>query len=146
MRVAVAVSTALAAGLLVACGGDDRSDYCEAVDKHQRELTEIAASKDPGAIFDALEHYQELAQEAPRDLRDEWRQVIDRIEALESALDEAGVDPATYDPEETLKGLPREEREAITGAGRNLGDLQTRQAMSSIEQQALDVCQTPLTR
>lgn len=93
-----------------------------------------------------LDAYRDLADQAPRDLRDEWRQVIMRVEALRIALDEAEVDPATYDPETTLEALPGEQRRAIEGAARDLRDEATVQAMAGIEQQALDVCKMPLTQ
>ncbi len=145
--------TALASGLLVAlltgCGGEGvgvDGDYCEAVREHQTELSDIAASTDPGAVFEALDAYRELADKAPPDLGDEWSQVILRVEALQATLDEADVDPSTYDPKTTLKSLPADQRSAISGAARDLGDEATIAAMAGIEQQALDVCKTPLSQ
>lgn len=153
MRTSLAATAALGVLITVTlggCGGDEQtgpeSDYCQAVQEHQEALSEIAASTEPGVVFEALDPYRELADEAPSDLRDEWAQVIKRIEALEAALDEADVDPSTYDPETTLKTLPADERSAITGAARDLGDEATVQAMAGIEQQALDVCRTPLNQ
>jgi len=144
MRRILALSLALA--VLTGCGGDGTSDYCESVEEHQRELSDIAASTEPGAIFDALDAYRDLQTLAPRDLRDEWSQVIRRLEALEGALDEAGVDPAAYDPKRTLATLPPARRTAIQGAARDLGDEATVAAMAGIEQQALDVCRMPLSQ
>ena len=72
--------------------------------------------------------------------------MIGRLEALESALDDAGIDPATYDPKTSLKALPAAQRRAIEGAARDLGDEATVAAMAGIEQQALDVCKTPLSQ
>lgn len=140
----------VAAVALRGCSGAERagpgSDYCEAVQENQAALSDIAASTESGAVFEAVEHYRDLADEAPADLRDEWSQVIKRIEALAATLDEADVDPADYDPETTLKSLPADERRAIAGAARDLGDVTTVQAMAGIEQQALDVCKTPLNQ
>lgn len=137
----------LVAAVLAGCGGgDEGGDYCQEVREHQPELSDIAASTEAGAVFETLVHYRELADRAPRDLRDEWSQVIRRVEALETALDDADVDPATYDPETTLKSLPADQRRVITGAARDLGDETTIQAMAGIEQQALDVCKTPLNQ
>lgn len=142
------LSLTLAGGALAltGCGGDARDAYCETVAEHQAELGEIAASPSPGALFEALDHYRDLAEEAPRDLTDEWRQVIGRIESLASALEQAGVDPSTYDPEVTLDQLAADDRRVVRNAARDLGDEQTREAMRGIEQQALDVCQTPLSQ
>lgn len=145
-----ALLTPVAVVALSGCSGAERSgpgsDYCEAVQENQAALSDVAASTEPGAVFEALERYRDLADEAPADLRDEWRQVIRRIEALEDSLDEADVDPLDYDPATTLNALPADERRAITGAARDLGDEATVQAMAGIEQQALDVCRTPLNQ
>jgi hypothetical protein len=146
MRRTLAPAAALAVAVLTGCGGDGTSDYCESVTEHQRELSDIAASSEPGAIFGALDAYRDLQALAPRDLRDEWSQVIGRLEALESALDEAGVAPAAYDPKSTLTSLPPGQRTAIQGAARDLGDEATVEAMAGIEQQALDVCKMPLSQ
>ena len=147
LRVLAAIS--VAAVLSAGCSDDPTGGYCESVEEHQVELSDIAAAgatSEPGAIFDALEPYRELRDDAPRDLADEWKQVIDRLEVLEAALDEAGVDPSTYDPETTLETLPAEQRRAIEGAARDLGDDATVQAMAGLEQQALDVCRMPLSQ
>ncbi|MCW2834497.1 MAG: hypothetical protein JWN68_2450 [Nocardioides sp.] len=150
MKGALVATAALTAVALTGCRGGDRagpdSDYCQAVQEHQAPLSDIAASTEQGVVFEALAHYRDLADQAPPDLRDEWSQVISRIEALEEALGEADVEPSAYDPERTLKSLPAEERSAITAAARDLGDEATVQAMSGIEQQALDVCKTPLSQ
>ena len=144
MRLALAVGVAVV--LLTGCGGDEMNGYCESVKEHQVELSDIAVSAEPGAIFDALDAYRDLRDDAPRDLRDEWSQVIGRLEALESALDEAGVDPAAYDRRTTLKSLSAAQRTAVRGTARDLGDDATVAAMAGIEQQALDVCKAPLSQ
>lgn len=140
------IALALAAAVSTGCGGDDTSDYCESVKEHQGELSDIAASSERGAIFHALDAYRDLQAHAPRDLRDEWSQVIGRLEALESALDAAGVDPAAYDRESPPTSVSPAQRKAIEGAGRDLGDEATVAAMAGIEQQALDVCKMPLSQ
>lgn len=137
---------AAAGVLLTGCSDDATSGYCESVKDHQVELSDIAASTQPGAIFELLDPYRDLRDEAPRDLGDEWSQVISRIENLASALDEAGIDPAAYDPRTTADSLPAAQRRAIEGAARDLGDDATVAAMAGIEQQALDVCKLPLSQ
>lgn len=119
--------------------------YCATVQEHQRELSDIAASGEPGALFDTLPAYRDLQDAAPTDLRDEWSTVVNRIEALEIALEEAGVEPSDYDPETTPNELADDHRQAVESAARDLGDVGTVEAMAGIEQQALDVCKVPLT-
>ena len=135
----------LAAALLAGCGGSD-DDYCTAVKEHQTDLSEIAASGDTGAIFDALPAYRELQAAAPADLSDEWTQVIGRLTTLQTALEDAGVEPSSYDPKKPPADLTDEQRAAIEGAARDLGEPATVRAMTGIEQQALDVCKTPLSQ
>lgn len=139
------VLAALVAGATVGCSSEQEA-YCEAVAEHQAALSEIAASREPGAVLDALDVYRELRAEAPRDIRDEWSQVVTRLEALQQALDDAGVDPASYDPGRAPDGLPDDDRRAIEAAARDLGRPETVEAMSGVEQQARDVCGTPLSQ
>jgi hypothetical protein len=134
--------------LLVAILGagcaDRQEQYCGAVGDHQEQLGEVLASGGDAALLEALAPFRELAHEAPTDIEDEWSLVIDRIEALGNALAAAGVDPATYDAERPPTGLDDAEKTAITDAARDLGAQETQRALADLEQQALDVCQTPL--
>ena len=138
----------LAAGLSLAtgCSSDPQADYCEAVEEHQVELTEIAASDDAGSLFEALPVYDDLADEAPDDIAGRWDQVIGALRGLEEALDEAGVDPSSYDSEAPPADMDQADREDIEAAAREVGSEQTVTAMGAVEQHALDVCGTPLSR
>lgn len=136
----------LLAGLATGCSSDPRADYCEAVEEHQVALTEIAASTDAGALFDALPVYDDLAEEAPDDIAGEWVQVIEPLRRLAAALDDAGVDPSSYAADAPPADLDPDDREAIEAAARAVGNQQTVAAMASVEQHALDVCGTPLSR
>lgn len=137
---------AVVALLLVPLAGcaDDAEQYCDAVKENQEELTEITASGGPNALLDALDIYRELQSEAPSDIADEWQQVVRSIESLEQALDEAGVDRATYDPADPPADVSQEEQDAIARAADEVGSVETQEAMRGVEQQARDVCKTPL--
>ncbi len=123
---------------------DQQEKYCDAVKDHQQELGEVLGDGSPNALLTALPIFRDLAQEAPDDIRDEWRTVIDALEGLEDALDKAGVDPATYDREHPPEGLDQADQDAIDAAARQLTDEQTVAALSGVDQQAKDVCGTPL--
>lgn len=152
MRRRPVLTAVLVLALVLLAGGTwwawDRShpSYCEAVEEQQSELSEVAARDDPGAAFDALGPYRELRAAAPADIRDEWRVVVSRLEDLHEALEDAGVDPSDYDPERDRARLEEGQRTRIEEAAQALGDPTTGQAMSGLEQQALDVCGTPLHR
>jgi hypothetical protein len=135
----------VAAPLLAGCASD-RERYCDAVQENQTELSEIAAQGGQESLIEALDIYRELQEKAPRDITDEWDQVVRTIEALDEALADAGVDPASYDPGRTPDGLADDDRRAIEAAARDLGRPETVEAMSGVEQQARDVCGTPLSQ
>ena len=128
------------------CSSDPQAEYCEAVEDHQEALTEVAASEDPGALLDALPRYRELARAAPRDVAGDWDQVVTSLAGLQEALGEAGLDPSSYDASEPPADLSAADRAAIESSAAELGSQATVRAMASLEQHALDVCGTPLSR
>jgi hypothetical protein len=135
----------LLAGLLTGCGGDPQDDYCDAVKEHQTELSDIVSTGKPDALINALDIFHDLQDRAPGDITDEWQQLVGRIEALRDALDDAGVDPATYDRENPPEGLTAEQKARIDAAAKELGSGTTLRALQDLGQEARDVCQTPLT-
>ena len=140
MRLAAALL--LVAVIVSGCGGDD---YCGAVEEHQAELTDVTASGSPAALLEALPIFRDLADGAPEDIRDDWDAFLDRLEELDDALRSADVDPAAYDPENLPPELTDEQRRRIEAAGAALADPAVVQAFDSVQQQAKDVCHTPLS-
>ncbi|MCP3423690.1 hypothetical protein [Nocardioides pinisoli] len=142
----LAPAVLLACLAVAGCSGDAHADYCEAVEDHQADLSEVAASDDAGAVFDALDDYEALAEEAPRDIADDWAAVVGPLRTLEEVLAAHDVDPSTYIAEEPPAGLGSDARKDIEAAARAVGSRRTVEAMSAVEQHALDVCGTPLSR
>lgn len=138
-----ALALAVALPLAGACS-DAESDYCQVVEERQEELTEVLADSGPTALIEALPIFEELSAQAPVDIRDEWATVIDALQGLEEALEDAGVDPATYDAENPPAGLGMEERDRIEAAASVVADPKTAAALAGVDQQARDVCKTPL--
>src|SRR5688572_19709555 len=132
----------LAAALLTGCGGED---YCGAVEEHQAELTDVTASGSRAALLEALPIFRDLQGRAPDDIQDEWRTFLDPLAELDDALQAAGVDPAAYDPGNLPADLTDEERERIEAAGMALGDPAVVAAFDGLQQQAKDVCHTPMS-
>jgi hypothetical protein len=139
-----AVAALLAAALLVTGCADQKEKYCDAVKDHQQELGEILGGGSPDALLKALPIFRDLADDAPEDLRDEWKTVIDAVAGLQEALEDAGVDPATYDRDHPPEGLSQADQDAIDAAARQLSSEETVTALSGVDQQAKDVCGTPL--
>jgi len=132
------------AALLLGGCADQKEKYCDAVQDHQQELGDILGDDAPDALLRALPIFRDLADKAPQDIKDEWRTVIDALERLQDALDDAGVDPATYDREHPPDGVSEAEREAIDAAARGLTADETADAFGAVDQQVKDVCGIPL--
>jgi hypothetical protein len=127
---------------LSGCGGED---YCERVEQHQAELTDLTASGSPSALLEALPIFRYLQQKAPGDIRDDWEVVTEALGDLDEALLDAGVDPTSYDPQRLPDGLTGGERSRIEAAATGLADPTVVAAFDSVQQQAKDVCHTPLS-
>ena len=137
----------LLVGLLASgCSDDPQADYCEQVEDHQASLSDVAASDDAGALFGALDIYDDLREAAPRDIADDWAAVVDPLRELEEVLTEHGVDPSSYAAADPPADLDDGGRAEIEAAARAVGSEQTVTAMAAVEQHALDVCGTPLSR
>ncbi len=130
--------------LLVTGCADQKEKYCDAVKDHQQELGEILGAGAPDALLKALPIFRDLADDAPEDLRDEWKTVVDAVAGLQDALEDAGVDPATYDRDHPPEGLSQADQDAIDVAAAQLTSEETVTAFSGVDQQAKDVCGTPL--
>lgn len=145
--IAAALVVVLVAGwvLLRATSDDDPyGSYCDIV-KEQREAVGRAMAAGPQTgLIKALPTFEELADEAPGDIRDEWKVVLSSITELRDTLTEAGLDPATYDPDHPPKGLSAGDRDAIEAAAIRLASPDTQLAFAGVDQQARDVCKTPL--
>lgn len=141
------VAVVLTVVLLVDRDGEESpyADYCSAVEEHRSEIgAALNAGKETG-LLRALPAFEDLAAKAPEDIRDEWRIVIDRVSELKAALDAAGVDPASYDFEKPPADLAADDRKAIETAATRLGSAGTADALAGVEQQARDVCKSPLS-
>lgn len=143
MRRALA-GTALVAVSLVGCSEDPYDAYCEVVSDHQVELTRTIDAGGSDVLLRALPVFRDLEDAAPSDIRDDWQVVVNGLTALDSALADAGVDPATYDRENLPDGVSEAERDRIDAAAEDLRTEESEAAFAAVEQQARDVCKTPL--
>lgn len=142
----MATALAVATALVVLAGGcqDQQEKYCDAVKDHQQELGETLGGGSPDALLKALPIFRDLRDDAPEDVRDEWTTLIDALEGLAQALEDADVDPSTYDREHPPADLSQEDKDAIDAAARRLTSEETLTAFSGVDQHAKDVCGTPL--
>lgn len=139
---------------LVGCSSDDNDpyaipdrfqDYCDEVKSLQATLGDaLASGGDSSGLIKALPSFRSLAAKAPDDLADDWDVVIEKIQKLVDALDAAGIDPETYHRKHPPHDLTKQQRGAIDAAALGLVSTVSADAMSSVQQQARDVCKTPL--
>jgi hypothetical protein len=141
-RAALAALLAVAALSLGGCGHGE--SYCGAVHDHQSALGSIAHGGDRTALIEALPIFEDLRSKAPDDVAEDWQLLVTRIQALDTALKNAGVDPATYDAKNPPTGLSAEDRALIRRAAAELAASDTQQALTTVQQEVLDVCHTPL--
>ena len=128
--------------LLAGCGHGQ--SYCDAVKEHQSELGTIVQGGDRTALIQALPVFEDLSAKAPSDVTADWKLLVARVTAVQTALDHAGVDPASYDPRHPPAGLSAEDRGLIRRAAARLAASDTQQALANVQQEVLDVCHTPL--
>lgn len=144
--VATALAAALAVATLSGCGDDDPyADYCGAVKSHQEQLSKTLDAGGPQALLEALPTFQELQDQAPGDIADDWAVLTKALSDLREALDAAGVDPSTYDPQKPPSGVTQAEQDRIAAAATAVGSQRTQQALAAVDQQARDVCHASLT-
>jgi len=148
-----AVGLALVAGLVVVgvlvaqrLGRTPQERYCAEVVRTRPELSARLSTGVPDVLITALPLFEDLADDAPEDITDEWRTVTTAIVGLREALAAVGADPATYDREDPPADVDAEEQRRIDTAARVLGSQETEVALVGLDQQARDVCRTPLTQ
>jgi len=145
-RLTTILLTGLLTGLSTGVAGcsSQEQTYCDTVEEHQAELGRIADEGGPDAVLQELPTLEALAADAPSDLKDEWQTLLTAVQGLDQAFDDADVDPATYDARRPPADLSADDRRKIASAAAQLGTDSVRLATSGIEQEALDVCKTPL--
>jgi hypothetical protein len=143
--VLAALTTTLLAAGLSGCGGDRFDAYCASVKSHRDELTKTLDAGGSEALLKALPTFEELREDAPSDIEDDWTILTDALGELEDALDAAGVDWSTYDASKPPAGVTQAEQDRIAAAATEVGSDRTQEALDAVDQQARDVCHAPLT-
>lgn len=144
--VVVAVVASVGAWLLREADSDDPfAAYCSEVEDRRGELGVALAAGPRLGLIRALPIFEQLADKAPEDLQDEWATVLATVTEVRDTFADAGVDPATYDPEKPPKDLSAADRDAIEAAAVRLASGETKLAFAGVSQHSRDVCKTPLS-
>ncbi len=140
------VVLALLGSVLAGCGEDDPfAAYCDEVKAQQKPLSEALAVEGPTALIEALPSFEKLSDRAPDDIADDWLVLVRGIDGLVQALEDADVDPVTYDRDKPPEGVTDEQQADIDTAARRLTAPEAVLALEAVQQQARDVCKTPLS-
>jgi hypothetical protein len=138
-----AVTAAVLALGLVGCS-DPEEGYCETLAAEQEELTELAerdSGRDSGDVLSpTAASFQRLQEAAPEELRDEWDTVVGAYQVLTETIDDLGVDPEGYDPEDPPADLSDGDVRRLATAAGALGSSRVVDAVRGIEDHARAVC------
>lgn len=136
---------ALVVLLASACGGEPSvDDYCGRLAEDREQIADILSAGDAGGLLDNVALFDQLRQDSPRDLRDEWDTLVTALEELRTALDDAGVEPDDFEGGEPPASLTGQQRRAVVAAADRVADPDVVAAASGIETQARDVCKINL--
>lgn len=143
-------ATAFAASLLSGCGGDGgggTDSYCDSLEATQKDFEDFESS-DFSNFDDFTDRVEELADDAPDEVKEDWKVLADAFKAFVDALDEAGLEPADLEglaSGEIPEGVDMEAlTEAMTEA-QALGSEEVEKATENIEKHAKDECDIDLS-
>jgi len=117
-------------------------DYCGQV--AERSANVQAGGGVMQNVVEGLPQLRDLADAAPSDLKDEWQVVVSAVDGMRQAFADTGVDPATTDLSKLPDTVTAEQRQRLKAAASKLVSPGVQAAVNGIQQQALDVCHTPL--
>jgi hypothetical protein len=134
----------LVGGSLTGCASDTQQ-YCGTLRQDRPTLNRLASTAKPGShvVPRTLAVFQNLRDQAPDDIRDEWDTMVFAWQTLAAAFRKAGVNPAAYRPGKT-PGVSAQQDKAIRDAAAQLSSPRVLDASQGIEQQAHDICKVDL--
>lgn len=142
---AVAVSAIFVASTLAGCGGG--SAYCDALQEADEEFASLDEGNF-GEMDNALDRIQELADEAPSEIEEEWTILDGAITDLRAALDDAGItfaDLGGIQSGELPEGFDEASLTELATELQQLGSAEFEEASITIEEHAQDECDIDLS-
>lgn len=149
MKLKLAVAgAALASITLTACGGDTDA-YCSQLEAAQEDFETLSSGDTTGGDLDeTFQTLRDLADSAPDEISEEWAQLDDSIEQVQTALDDAGItfeDLTNAQSGELPEGVELEDLQALAAEFQEIGSEETRQAAETIEEHAREECDVDLS-
>jgi hypothetical protein len=158
MKIPLAIaSTVLLGGVLTACGGGDGgsggsggsgSDYCKDIKAAAATFGDLD-SGDTASLGDAFTTFHKLADEAPGDIKDDWKTLDGAITTVETALSDAGIkieDFADLQSGKLPEGVDMSKLTGLASEFQKLSGAEFEKASKAIETHAKDVCKVDLNK
>jgi hypothetical protein len=142
-RLALALASATPLLALTACsGGSEQTtteQYCVSVKSVQQELKSLQGGG-PRNVQRAFDRMQELAEQAPPAVADEWRTLDGALTGVEDALRRAGLGFGDLTDPQSLRSLDPQQARALTEKAQQLGAQRYADASRAIQQHAQKAC------
>lgn len=156
LRLKVAATTMVAAGMLAACGGDDgalNSDdlagggdidaYCAAIEDAKAKFSNLG-DFDPSQIDDVRSTISDIADKAPDSVQDEWATLDDTFGQLVDAFNDLGIDPADLNDPAALQNIDPAKLQELQQLGTELSGSEITQASKAINTEVKADCDIDL--
>ena len=135
-----AVAVLAASALLTACGGNDTDAYCDRLQKAEDDFSALDSGEN---MSDAFDTFRDLRDEAPDAVKDDWKQLVEAVEGIEKAYEDAGIDLDEVDKLDASK-LSQEQITKLTEAMGSLDDEGYSEAGEAISKHAKSECDIEL--
>ena len=138
----------LGLSLLTACGDDGGGsaggggDYCESLKSAKKQI-DGAGSGDLGGLEDAAETIEDLKDEAPDEIKDDWEVLYEGFKSILDAFEEAGIDAEDLEAMqkgEMPEGVDLETLQAAMSKVQSLDSPEFQEASDAIAKHAKDEC------
>lgn len=149
MKKSLALAGALLIGTtLTACGGSDAdSKYCKDLKSANKAFSSISGG-DMAQVEKAFTTFHALADEAPSDIKDDWKKLDGALKTVEKALDDAGLKLSDLGELQSGKlpdGVDMAKLQEAASSFTELNSQDFTDASASIEKHAKDVCKVELS-
>lgn len=139
---------ALSLASLTACGASEEDAYCKDLKSAKASFDNFGSgSPDFDKLDSAFKRFHSLADEAPEDVKSDWKTLDDALTSVEQALDDAGVsfaDLPKLAEGQVPEGADAEKVQALVPKLAKLGDEKVQKASDAIEKHAKDTCDITL--
>jgi hypothetical protein len=139
---ALAGATAMLGGLTACGGGSEQTtteQYCASVKTAQQELKTLRGGN-PSNVQKAFDRMQDLADQAPPAVADEWRTLDGAFTGVEQALQKAGLGFGDLADPQSLRSLAPQQARELTEQAQRLGAQKFATASQAIQQHAQKAC------